>query len=144
MSHYEITFIVSGQQTEATVSKTTKKLADLVDELKGRILAGHPWGLLELAYPIGKERTGYYFTYLLDLPTEKVARFIDEIKILPHVLRHILISLEKEGVSLEEAMQMKGLKAQKETLPLAAPSRMESKEETVPAVAKGLKPKRTT
>lgn len=126
MNHYEITFIVSGNLDEDKVAKVTKKVAGLIDELNGKILLTNPWGLRELAYPIKKERTGYYFTYILELEPDKLAGLINEINIMPEILRYLSISLEKERIPLEQAMKFDKAKTEREKKvagPMTAPRR---------------------
>jgi len=116
MSHYEITFIISGGQTEAEATKTAQKVSQVIEELGGKLLAEHPWGLQGLAYPIRKERTGYFFTYIFELPAEKTSSLIRELNITPALLRQIILSLEKEGIPLEEALRLDKLEKKPEML----------------------------
>ncbi len=105
MSTYELTFILSGQLSQAEAEEAAEKVKGLIGELTGQLLKEHAWGLRTLAYPIKQDTSGYYFTLLLELPTGKAAELEKELRLQSPLIRHLLISLAKERLTPAEVFE---------------------------------------
>jgi|SRR5690606_659162 len=98
LSNYEITFIVRPDIQELEVDKLVTSIQNSIATRGGQILTANNWGKQRLAYPINKHEFGYYSTFVFTHPKAKIADFENEIKLMPEVIRHLIISLDKEGI----------------------------------------------
>lgn len=112
MNTYELTFIIKGDLTEAEATKIADKIQKVIEQEGGQILESQNAGKHQLAYPIQHQTMGYYFTFLYHLPPEKAPILLSEMKLEPNIIRHLIISLEKEGI---EPSQLKSLEKQQLT-----------------------------
>ncbi|MCX7939689.1 MAG: 30S ribosomal protein S6, partial [Thermoflexales bacterium] len=63
-----------------------------------------PWGLRTLAYPIRKQREGYYVFTLFSLDAAAVARFEQRLRLIEDVLRYLIVRTDED----EEASDATG------------------------------------
>ena len=121
MNHYEITFIVSPDMPEADAQKVESKIHSSIAKKGGSVISNDFWGKHEFAYPIRKHSAGYYTTAVFNLPPEHTSELVTEIRLMPEILRHLLISLEKEKVKVEDLKKMDLFREQ--PAPVAATTR---------------------
>jgi len=69
MNSYELTVIVRDE-------KDVDAVKAIIKEFEGKVEKEQKWGKRDLAYPIKKETSAFYFTYQVEL----VPKTIDEIK----------------------------------------------------------------
>lgn len=88
---YELTIIVSPSVKADQRSAVVDSLKKLVEKEKGSVDLIDEIGLRDLAYPIRKERTGWYASLTISQPASAI-RGIDElIRRDEKILRHLLI-----------------------------------------------------
>jgi small subunit ribosomal protein S6 len=85
------------------VDKTEDELADLVEAIKGwitgqegKIVKEDVKGRRRLAYPIAKQRDGYYIFYEIEMPTSAPAVIERNLNISEDVLRFLFIRRDEE------------------------------------------------
>jgi small subunit ribosomal protein S6 len=85
------------------VDKTEDELADLVETIKGwivnqegKIVKEDVRGRRRLAYPIAKQRDGYYIFYEIEMPTTAPAEIERNLNISEDVLRYLFIRCDEE------------------------------------------------
>ena len=61
MNNYETVFIVTPVLSDAQVQEVADKFQGVITENGGQIVNREDWGLKNLAYPIQKKTTGFYF-----------------------------------------------------------------------------------
>lgn len=91
MANYELTFILSGNLTEAKQKLLLEKLTKLIEKEGGKIAKEDKWGKKILAYPIKKQKEGLYFLWQLELPSEKAGGINRSFEIEEGVLRNLLV-----------------------------------------------------
>ena len=65
MKNYEMMFIVKTTLEEAAVKNTVKEFSDIITSMNGKITNTKEMGQRELAYPINKEVSGFYYVFNL-------------------------------------------------------------------------------
>ncbi len=147
MKNYELLYIISPNITPPEVKDVFDEVNKLVSDLKGEILKtpeNHPFlrtnaqdrneaeqqNLINLpvtkkrlAYPVDKNKNGYYALVNLSIEAEKVAEFDKKIKLVKNVLRHLII--RAEPMSQNQIKHLSKLttrkKAEKEGKPVETP-----------------------
>ncbi len=96
MNNYEIMFIVKSTIEKDEVSKIADYLKKVITDNKGKIESFKELGQKELAYPIKKEISGYYFLVNLSASAEAIKEFDRKALIEENLIRHLVINLDKE------------------------------------------------
>jgi small subunit ribosomal protein S6 len=99
--NYETTLLISPETQEMDVQKVVTKLQNQIAQKGGKIFSTDIWGKQRLAYPIGKFEFGYYATLAFSYPTAELGSLTHDIKLMPEIIRHLAISLDKEGIKPE-------------------------------------------
>lgn len=96
MEKYEIMFIVKTTLEEKAVKETVETLSKIITDMKGKILNTKDMGQRELAYPIKKEISGFYYVLTVDATHEAIKEFDRKSSLNENVLRHQIIKLDEE------------------------------------------------
>jgi len=88
---YEITIILSGGLSEEREKELLAELKKTIAGLDGEVEKEERMGLKELAYPIKKDLTGIYHFFILKLPPSRLSKFDRELRLIPEVIRHLLV-----------------------------------------------------
>ncbi|MEI6039998.1 MAG: 30S ribosomal protein S6 [Candidatus Berkelbacteria bacterium] len=91
MKTYEITFITREEPKESSVKKD-------IENLNGRILSISNMGQKTFVYPIEKEKSGFYTTYIFEMEPEKLQDFSRKLGLGEEILRHLIVSLSPSEV----------------------------------------------
>ena len=121
MRRYETVFIVRPDLPDDVIDELIERLGKIITDIKGIVVAVEKWGKRKLAYPISKERKGYYI--LMDFVGDStvVTELEKKMKFDDNVLKY-LSTKKAEKVDLKEI--------EKE---MAAAGQDESPEDTTPA-----------
>jgi small subunit ribosomal protein S6 len=96
MTKYEIMFIVKATMEKEEVSKTAEAMKNIITDGKGKVLEFKELGEKKFAYPIKKEKNGYYFLMQVEASSEVEAEFNRKALLDENVLRHLIIKLDEE------------------------------------------------
>ena len=99
---YELTLIISSDLSEFDAGKAADKIKASITSKGGEIINTSDWGKRKLAYLIKGNEFGFYQTFVFNLSPDAVATLTHELELDPIVLRYIVISLEKEGVTVDQ------------------------------------------
>ena len=102
MTNYEITLVIAPDMTEADAQKLEAKLHDSIAKKGGTIISHNSWGKHQLSYPISKHEFGYYASMIFALPADQIQELTNEIRLTAPIIRHLLISIDKEKVTLDD------------------------------------------
>lgn len=86
---YELTYIISGQLSEEEVVKCAEALKKLLPN--GQVIEEKAWGRRELAYPINKQKAGYYFTLVFQAEPSQIGSLNQKLKLQEEVLRYLIV-----------------------------------------------------
>lgn len=84
MNKYELTVIVRNEGDIEVVKK-------LLESYEGKITEEKKWGKRELAYPIKKETSAFYFTYQLEVGGSNISDFKKKLNFDDKVLRYLML-----------------------------------------------------
>ncbi|MBU1092103.1 30S ribosomal protein S6 [Patescibacteria group bacterium] len=101
-STYELTLLVSPDLSEFDAQKVVDKVKNMITSRDGQIIKEHNWGKKRLAYPIKKTDSGYYQTIIFTAPKEAINEVTRDMLLVPEILRYLSISLDKEGVVIDQ------------------------------------------
>jgi len=85
MKNYEITFITLEEQQE-------KPVKAIIESLGGRILNIAPLGQKNFAYPIKKQKNGFYTTVSFEIEAEKVVEVNKKLALEDEILRFLIVA----------------------------------------------------
>ena len=110
MNNYELMVIFTPVLSDDEFKSQQKKIAKLVTDAGGAVVAENAWGLKSLAYPVQKKTTGLYWV----LEYSAAAEFNEKLKIQllrdETVLRHLCTKLDKYAVEYN-ARKRSGVKS---------------------------------
>lgn len=96
---YEFAFLLpnaSRQETEKVFSSIRKELETLKGKVNREIINN-----IEFAYPVKKERRGFFCVFFIELEPENVQKVKEFLKFHSPVLREMFIKVEKEPAPVE-------------------------------------------
>jgi small subunit ribosomal protein S6 len=88
---YEVTFILSTALDEEASAATIERVNQLILNAGGSVTEVHAWGRRHLAYPIGKQRDGFYVTTRFAAPTLTVVSIENDLRLNEGILRHLIV-----------------------------------------------------
>ncbi|MFB3121746.1 MAG: 30S ribosomal protein S6 [Candidatus Binatia bacterium] len=92
---YETIFIVRPDRGEE-VKEFTDKFKKIIQDLGAEVTEVEEWGLRELAYPIRKQRKGYYVLMRHRATRGTVDELERHIKLNEGILRYLTVRLDEE------------------------------------------------
>ena len=103
MPIYETVLIARQDLTEAQVTDAVNTYSSVLSDAKGKILKTENWGLRALAYPINKNRKGYYVLIEFEVEPEALHEMERQMRLSEDILRFMTIKLDKasEGPSVK-------------------------------------------
>jgi len=99
---YEMTLLFRPDLSELELQKAIDKVKASLTGKKGEIVKESSWGKKQLAYPIKKEGFGFYHTIISTVPGDSIEALMRELHLSPDIMRYMIISLEKEGVTIDQ------------------------------------------
>lgn len=88
---YEVTFILSTTLDEEASAATIERVNQLILNAGGSVTEVHAWGRRHLAYPIEKQRDGFYITTRFAAPTLAVTSIENDLRLNEGILRHLIV-----------------------------------------------------
>jgi small subunit ribosomal protein S6 len=106
MALYETTFIANQELTKKQLELLTDNFAEIVKANDGKVVKKEYWGLRNFAYPIKKQKRGYYIMLGLELGESGLAALEKKFKHQEEILKHLFIKvkeLKKENSQLAKS-----------------------------------------
>ncbi|MFA9288536.1 MAG: 30S ribosomal protein S6 [Weeksellaceae bacterium] len=88
MNRYEFTFILDD-------TKVLKTLEEVLESFDGKKVEENAWGKRTFAYPINKLTAGEYFTWQIDMPSEKLNDFKLKLNYDQIVMRYLIMTVDQ-------------------------------------------------
>ncbi len=114
MRQYETVFILDPGLDEITWDKEVKKIEELIENNKGKIIQTQRWGLRKLSYHIKKRNEGYYVLIQFEAPISLIRELDRYYKLNESCLRFLNVVLEEKKVVLEKDKETSPLGGSKE------------------------------
>jgi len=94
MRSYDLTLILHSGLDETSQEKVLDKIKKIISDAGGKVDKIDEWGKRELAYPIKKQKEGFYLLLLLELEGKEAKTIEEKLKFEEAVLRHLLVRKE--------------------------------------------------
>jgi small subunit ribosomal protein S6 len=88
--HYETVFLLPGDAPPQKVDDFVEKLKSLIVQKGGEVTLLEKWGRRRLAYPIGRQREGYYTFLQFNGEPSFVAELNQFFRVSEEVIRHLI------------------------------------------------------
>ena len=102
IKQYETVFIATPVLSEAQMKEAVAKYVGLIKENGGEVVYEEDWGLKQLAYPIQKKTTGFY--YLIEFKAD--TQFIDTLETQyrrdERIIRFLTFAMDKHAIAYAE------------------------------------------
>ena len=96
MKNYEMMFIVKTTLEETAVKNTVKEFSDIITSMNGKITTTKEMGHRELAYPITKEVSVFYYVFNFETNNDIINELNRKARINENIIRHLIIKLDEE------------------------------------------------
>ena len=107
IKQYETVFIATPVLSEAQMKEAVAKYVSLIKDNGGEVVYEEDWGLKQLAYPIQKKTTGFY--YLIEFKAD--SSFIDVLETQyrrdERIIRFLTFKQDKYAVEYSEKRRAK-------------------------------------
>lgn len=90
INKYEATFILGEEASETTAKQKVASLTELIQKFGGTVSNTEMWGKRELAYPIKRNKVGFYTTMWMELPATEVANFEKQLRFDESIIRFLV------------------------------------------------------
>ncbi len=91
MREYEMMVILRADLSEDDLSTQINAVQGWIEANNGTITEVDRWGRRRLAYPIERQRDGYYLLYKLSLPPAAPLELERNLRISENVLRYLIV-----------------------------------------------------
>lgn len=91
MREYEMMVILRADLSEDDLSTQIGAVQGWIEANNGTITEVDRWGRRRLAYPIERQRDGYYLLYKLNLPPAAPLELERNLRINENVLRYLIV-----------------------------------------------------
>ena len=102
IKQYETVFIATPVLSEAQMKEAVAKYVSLIKDNGGEVVYEEDWGLKQLAYPIQKKTTGFY--YLIEFKAD--SSFIDVLETQyrrdERIIRFLNFAMDKHAIAYAE------------------------------------------
>ena len=102
IKQYETVFIATPVLSEARMKEAVKKYTDYIVSKGGEIVYEEDWGLKQLAYPIQKKTTGFYYLIEFKADTQVVAKLETQYRRDERIMRFLTFAMDKHAVAYAE------------------------------------------
>lgn len=103
MRQYELVFILKPTLSEEELASKLEAIQSLIQQNGGEVLELQKWGRKNLAYPIQKFNSGYYYLINYASRNSNLPSILEyNLRIDEAVIRFLNVKLKKLGVSQEQ------------------------------------------
>ena len=102
IKQYETVFIATPVLSEAQMKEAVKKYTDYIVSKGGEIVYEEDWGLKQLAYPIQKKTTGFYYLIEFKAATQVIASLETQYRRDERIMRFLTFAMDKHAIAYAE------------------------------------------
>ena len=102
IKQYETVFIATPVLSEAQMKEAVKKYTDYIVAKGGEIVYEEDWGLKQLAYPIQKKTTGFYYMIEFKADTQVIAKLETQYRRDERIMRFLTFAMDKHAIAYAE------------------------------------------
>ncbi len=104
MKHYELLYLVTSHVSEAQLETMQAEVSDWISQLGGRIKKHELWARKKLAYPIGREKFGYYILSEFELEAGQLAQLQKKLRLGKDIVRFLIVT--RHPISAREILAL--------------------------------------
>ena len=102
IKQYETVFILTPVLSDAQMKEAVAKYVDYITAKGGEIVYQEDWGLRQLAYPIQKKTTGFYYLIEFKADTQLIDRLETQYRRDERIMRFLTFAMDKHAVAYAE------------------------------------------
>lgn len=102
IKQYETVFIATPVLSEAQMKEAVAKYVDYITSKGGEIVYQEDWGLRQLAYPIQKKTTGFYYLIEFKADTQLIDKLETQYRRDERIMRFLTFAMDKHAVAYAE------------------------------------------
>ena len=102
IKQYETVFIATPVLSEAQMKEAVAKYTSYLKERGAEIVYEEDWGLKQLAYPIQKKTTGFYYLIEFKADTQVIAKLETQYRRDERIMRFLTFAMDKHAVAYAE------------------------------------------
>ncbi len=102
IKQYETVFIATPVLSDAQMKEAVAKYVDYITAKGGEIVYQEDWGLRQLAYPIQKKTTGFYYLIEFKADTQLIDRLETQYRRDERIMRFLTFAMDKHAVAYAE------------------------------------------
>ena len=102
LKSYETVFIATPVLSDVQMKEAVSKYISLIKENGGEIVYEEDWGLRQLAYPIKKRTSGFYYLIEFKAETSLVANLETQYRRDERIIRFLTFAMDKHAVAYAE------------------------------------------
>ena len=102
IKQYETVFIATPVLSEAQMKEAVAKYVDYITAKGGEIVYQEDWGLRQMAYPIQKKTTGFYYLIEFKADTQLIDRLETQYRRDERIMRFLTFAMDKHAVAYAE------------------------------------------
>ncbi|MBO8448986.1 MAG: 30S ribosomal protein S6 [Bacteroidetes bacterium] len=102
MKQYETVFIATPVLSEAQMKEAVAKYTGFIKDNGGEIVYEEDWGLKQLAYPIQKKTSGFYYLIEFKADTQLIASLETQYRRDERIIRFLTFAMDKHAVAYAE------------------------------------------
>ena len=107
MRTYEIMFILRSDLPQEESDRLISQLESVATSTGGTLRKVDRMGRRRLAYPVAKERDGYYVLFVVDCEAPTVQELERRLKVAEPVLKHLTVRVDEEMKQMEKREQLR-------------------------------------
>ena len=102
IKQYETVFIATPVLSDAQMKEAVAKYTGFIKENGGEIVYEEDWGLRQLAYPIQKKTTGFYYLIEFRADSQFVEALETQYRRDEKIIRFLTFAMDKHAVAYAE------------------------------------------
>ncbi|MDY4630091.1 MAG: 30S ribosomal protein S6 [Candidatus Cryptobacteroides sp.] len=102
MKQYETVFIATPVLSDSQMKEAVAAYTELITNNGGEIVYQEDWGLKQLAYPIQKKTTGFYYLIEFKAEPQFIAKLETQYRRDERIIRFLTFAMDKHAVAYAE------------------------------------------
>ena len=102
IKQYETVFIATPVLSDAQMKEAVAKYTGFIKENGGEIVYEEDWGLRQLAYPIQKKTTGFYYLIEFKADTQLIELLETQYRRDEKIIRFLTFAMDKHALAYAE------------------------------------------
>ena len=102
IKQYETVFIATPVLSDTQMKEAVAKYVKLITDNGGEVVYQEDWGLKQLAYPIQKKTTGFYYLIEFKAEPQFIAKLETQYRRDERIIRFLTFAMDKHAVAYAE------------------------------------------